>query len=170
MRTAGTWRFGLVILFTVVGLVTTISADEKKIPLDKVPKAVMDAVKAKYPDGKLTGAEEETEDGKTVYEVALTDNGQKVEATYEPDGTLVSVEKVIPVKDLPKAVTKALNAKYPKANLKRAEEETKGDKVTYEVLLVTADDKTMEVVIDPKGKVLKEEKKETKKEKNKDDN
>jgi hypothetical protein len=36
------------------------------------------------------------------------------------------------------------------------------------VLLVTADNKTVEVVFDPKGKVVKEEKKEATKEKEKD--
>src|SRR5262249_14637027 len=69
-----------------------------------------------------------------------------------------------------KEVAKALEDKYPKATIKLAEEVTEGDKVTYEALIVTADKKTIEVVLDPKGKIVKEEeKKEKKKEEKKDE-
>jgi uncharacterized membrane protein YkoI len=155
----------LAALMAVLVLAAGAWADEKeeKVPLDKVPKAVLDAVKAKYPGAELTGAEKESENGKVVYEVALKFKGQKIEATFTPEGTLVSVERVIDAKDLPKPVSEALDAKYPKATIKLAEEETKDGKVTYEVLLVTQDKKTVEVVLDAQGKVLKEEKKEEKK-------
>jgi len=146
-------------------LVAAVRADEEKIPLDKVPKAVREAVKDKFPGAKLIGAEKEKEDKQTVYEIKLEHKGQKREATFKPDGTLVGVEKEIAAKDLPGAVTEALEAKYPKAAYKKVEEETKGDKVTYEVLLVTADKKTFEVVLDPRGKILKTESKDKKKDK-----
>ncbi len=132
-------------------------AAEEKVPLDKVPRAVLKAVKAKFPDAKLTGAEKEKENGATVYEIALTVKGQKIEATYKPDGTLVSVEKQIKASDLPEAVTKTLEARYPRATYKMVEEVTRGDTLAYEVLLVTADKKKFEVVLDPKGKVVKVE-------------
>jgi uncharacterized membrane protein YkoI len=155
-------RLGLVALVGLA-LVARVRADEEeKIPLDKVPKAVLDAVKAKYPAGELKGAEKETEDGKTVYEIALKDKGQNIEATFKPDGTLVSIEKEIALKDLPKAVAEALDAKYPKATVNKVEEETEGDKVTYELQLVTADKKHLEVVFDPTGKVVEEENKDKK--------
>ena len=155
-------RVGGAVLVSLLVL-TAGRADEKKIPLDKLPRAVADAVKAKYPGAELVGAEEETENGQTVYEVAIKDKGQKIEVTFKPDGTLVSVEKEIAVKDLPRAVADALDAKYPKATVKKAEEETEGAKVTYEVLLVTADKKTLEVTFDATGKVLEEESKDKKK-------
>jgi hypothetical protein len=141
-------------------LVTAARADEEKVPLDKLPKAVTDAVKAKYPGAKLTGAEKEKEKDQTVYEVALEHKGQKLEVTLKPDGTIVSVEKEIAAKDLPKAVTAALDSKYPKATIKKVEEITTGEKVTYEVLLVTAAKKRLEVVFDTTGKVIEEESKE----------
>src|SRR4051812_785860 len=50
---------------------------EEKVPLAKVPKAALDAVKAKFPGAKLTGAEKEKEDGKDVYEIAITHKGRK---------------------------------------------------------------------------------------------
>jgi uncharacterized membrane protein YkoI len=158
MRIA-TSRF-FVALVGVVVLATGAWADEEKIPLDKVPKAVLDAVKAKFPDVKLSEASKEKEDGKTIYELAFTYKDYKYEVELEEDGTFVAIDKQIEAKGLPKEVAKALEEKYPKAIYKIIEEVTKKDKIAYyEVELVTADKKGIEVEIDPSGKILKEEKK-----------
>jgi uncharacterized membrane protein YkoI len=136
-------------------------ADEEKVELAKLPKAVTDAVKAKFPDAKLVSAEKEKEDGKTVYEVAIKNKEQNIEVTLTPDGKIVSIEKEIAAKDLPKAVAEALEKKYPKATIKKVEEIIKDDKlVKYEALIVTADKKKLEVCFDPSGKFLEEEKKD----------
>jgi hypothetical protein len=141
-------------------------AEEEKVPLDKLPKAVVDAVKEKFPRAELVSAEKEKEDGKDVYEVAIKDGKHKIEVTVTPEGKVVTVEKEIAAEDLPKAVAEALEARYPKATIRKAEEISKEDRVTaYEVLIVTADKKKLEVSFDPKGKFLEEEKKDEKKEK-----
>jgi hypothetical protein len=138
-------------------------ADEEKVPLDKLPKAVSGAVKKKFPKAKLVSASKELEDKKTVYEVTLEDGEQKVQVTVTPEGEITEVEKEIPAKDLPKAVRAALDDKYAKATLEKAEEVTKGKELTYEVLLITKDKKTLEIKFDPKGKVLNVEEKKQKK-------
>ncbi len=84
----------------VVGLVVAVAApaaraQEEKVPLDKVPKAVMGAAKKRFPGAELIGASAEKENGKTVYEVELKHQGQHVDATYAEDGGLVSLEKQI---------------------------------------------------------------------------
>jgi uncharacterized membrane protein YkoI len=152
---------GMVLALLVSAVVR---ADEEKIPLDKLPKAVVDAVKKHFPDADLKSAEKETEDGKTVYEVALTHKGHKMEVTVTPDGDITGIEKQLEAKDLPKAVTETLDSKYPKATLKVIEEvikvkEGKEHLEGYEVLLVTADGKKKEVVVNAEGKVVKEEEK-----------
>jgi uncharacterized membrane protein YkoI len=135
-------------------------ADEEKVPLDKLPKAVTDAVKAKFPSAELVKAEKETEDGKTVYEVNLKSGGHSMDVTVTPEGKILEVEKTIAAKDLPKAVANALEAKYPRATITIAEEISKDDKiVAYEMVIVTADKKKLEVVFDPQGTFKKEEKK-----------
>jgi hypothetical protein len=135
--------------------------EEEKVPLDKLPKAVVDAVKAKFPKAKLVGAEKEKEDGKEVYEVAIKDGDSNIEVTVTPEGKITTVEKEITLKDVPKAVSDAFEAKYPKATVKKVEEISKDDKITeYEFLIVTADTKKLEVSFDPKGKFLEEEKKD----------
>jgi uncharacterized membrane protein YkoI len=138
--------------------------DEEKIPLGKVPAAVTDAVKAKYPGAEFTGAEKEAEDGGTVYEVAFRHQGQKYEAELKPDGTLIAVDREIQTSDLPPAVAGALKKRFPRATLKDAEEVTKGDTLSYEVhISLPRQGRVLnaEVVLDPHGKVLDFENPET---------
>src|SRR5438270_12549065 len=76
-------------------------ADEKKIPLDQVPKAVMKTVKVKFAGAELKGAEIEKEDGKTIYEIALKHEGNNYEVELTPDGKIIGYDKVISAKDVP---------------------------------------------------------------------
>jgi uncharacterized membrane protein YkoI len=140
----------------VVAIAATafVRADEEKIDLEKVPKPVMDAVKAKFPDAKLTGAAKEKDGDKIIFEVAFTFKDHKYEVECTPEGKFLAIDKVIEAKDLPKAVAKALEEN------KIAE---------YEVELTTADKKAFEVVLDPAGKITKETKKPEKKEEPKKD-
>ena len=142
----------------------TLRGDEEKVALDKVPKPVLDAFKKKFPETKLTGATTEKEDGKTIFELQFTYKDHKYEAELMPDGTWIAIDKKIDAKELPKAVAKTLEDKYPKSKYDVIEEVSKNDKIAhYEIELTTADKKKIEVLIDPMGKVIKEEKKEEKK-------
>ncbi len=137
-------------------------ADEEKVPLDKLPRAVLDAVKARFPDAKLVEADKETEDGKTTYEVVIKNKDQKIDVQLSPDGEIIALEKTIDVKDLPRAVAKALEDKYPGATYKTVEEiikvKGKEEKLDcYEVSLVTAEKKKYEVQISSEGKITKTE-------------
>jgi len=148
---------------TVVALVGVVGAGEEKVPLDKLPRAVVDAVKKRFPDAELVSAEKEKDEGKTVYEVAIKNKGQSIEVTLTPEGVITEIEKQIEAKNLPAAVSKALEDKYPKATYKMIEEVIKvkdgKEKLEYyEVLLTTTDKKKkVEVGVSPEGKILKEE-------------
>src|SRR5438874_6249440 len=159
MRAILSW----VIVSAVAGFVmlgTLAWADEKKaekISEDKLPKKVMDTIKDRFPEAKITSAEKETEDGKVVYDIELTHKGRKYEMDIQEDGTLIEIEKQVDIKGLPKAVTKALETKYPNAKLEEIMEvnKVKGKKETldhYEVVLVTADKKKLEVTVSLDGK------------------
>ncbi len=151
----------------LIGLVSAgrLGADEEKFPLDKLPKAVSEAVKKRFPKGEMTEAAKESENGKTVYEVTVKDGGTKIDVTLTPDGTITMLEKEIAAKDLPKEVTEAVEKKYPKATYKLAEEVIKvedgKEKLSYyEVVVVTADKKTLELEVTADGNIKKEEKKD----------
>jgi uncharacterized membrane protein YkoI len=136
------------------------SIRRRKVPLEKVPKEVMDAVKKKFPDAKIVGAERRSRGDKTYFEVAIKNKEQNIEIILTPESKISAIEAEISAKDLPKEVTAVLDKKYPEAEIKKVEEITKDDKVSYEVKLATADKKSLEVTFDPKGKILEEEKKE----------
>ena len=57
------------VLISLLAFVSVGFADEEKVPLKDVPKAVLDAVKVKFPNGELTEATRETEEGKTTFEI-----------------------------------------------------------------------------------------------------
>jgi hypothetical protein len=137
---------------TILGILAmaTISlADEEKISVKELPKAVLKAVKEKFPRAEIKGAAREEEDGKTTYEVMLKVKGRSVDVALKANGTILEIEKEIAVDDLPKAVRKTLSAKYPKAKISKAEAITKGEDgpIRYEVVITT------EVVLNAKGKI-----------------
>jgi uncharacterized membrane protein YkoI len=171
MRLLRGWLAVSVVVGVLVGVAAVADdAKEEKVPLDKVPKAVLKAVKSKFKGAELVGAQTEKDNGKLLYEINLKDKGQKIDVSVTPEGKIVSIEKTLAAKDLPRPVKQAIDRKYPKAECKRIEELTEDGKTSYEVLLVTADKKKIEVVLDPDGKILKEEKAENeeKKEEKKD--
>ena len=153
--------FAFVGIFLLSG---TAQSDETKVELSEVPKSGIDAVKTMFPDAKIEGAAKETDDDKTVFEVTLKQKGRTIDVTIGADGKIQVVEKEIAEKDLPTAVKKQLEAKYPKATYKIVEqvESMKDGKLVldfFEVLLTTADKQSIEAQIAPDGKVKAEEKK-----------
>src|SRR5258708_6616937 len=73
--------------------------DETKLPLDQVPKVVVDSVKAKFPGAELKAASKETENGKTSYEVSITFKTAKIDLLLTPEGKITAIEKVISESD-----------------------------------------------------------------------
>ena len=138
-----------------------VRADEEKVPLDKVPAKVRQALKTKYPRAEVVSAEKEDENGKTVYEFKLKQGKKKWEASFTPDGDFVGIEEVIKESDLPAQVKEGLRKKYPHAKVLRVEKETTGEgdsaKVVYEIVVQDKKGKR-EVQFDPHGKFRGEEK------------
>jgi Putative beta-lactamase-inhibitor-like, PepSY-like len=160
-----TRRLALVVA-VLVGLGSAARAQDKeeKVPLDQVPRAVMDAVKKRFPKAEVVEATKEVdEEKKPVYEVTVKQDGKTIDVTLSPEGVLAMIEKEIEAKDLPKAVADAVEAKYPKATYKIVEEliavkDGKESLDAYEVLVETADKKgKWELKLAKDGKVLKTE-------------
>jgi uncharacterized membrane protein YkoI len=124
-----------------------------KIEISQLPKPVADAVKKKYPKAEIKAAEKADEDGKTVYEVSITNGKDKMDVTLDPAGKILLVEKEVAETVLPKAVLAAAKAKHPQGTVKLCEEIWKDDKLSgYEVTIETLDKKTAEVEFDAAGK------------------
>lgn len=142
-------------------------ADSKVKPED-VPAPVKSAVAEKYAGAEQKGWETETEGGKTVYEVKLVRGKEHLEVSVTPEGKIASEETELDYAKVPEAVKTAFRASaYGKWKVHKAERILEGGdegKVSYE-LAVEEPGKgkgkgkgRAEVVFDPAGKILKEEK------------
>jgi hypothetical protein len=159
------WTIGTTVLVVFVGLLGVGSiapAQEAEIPLDQVPKTVLESAKAKFPGAKIKEASKETEEGKTVFELEMTHESHRMDVTFKDDGTLVVVETRVAEKDLPANVLQAVKDKYAGSKINLAESVKNGPEVKeeadhYELHITTADKKSLEVEISPKGKILKTE-------------
>jgi hypothetical protein len=138
-----------------------VRAQEEAVPKDKIPKAVKDALLSKFPKAKIDKCVKEKEGSDIVYDIEFKQEGRNCEADINENGVYINYEKAIAAKDLPKSVTAAIEKKYPKATLKEIMEETEvsgnAEKLSaYEVGLVTADKKNVEVRLSPDGKILED--------------
>lgn len=143
-----------------VGLLAVggVRADEEAVPLDKLPKAVKEAVEKRFPKVEMKAASKEKDGDKVVFEVSLTKDGKAIDVTVTEAGAITLIEQEIAFKDLPKAVAKTFEEKYPKAKYQIVESVTKvaGGKETleyYEAKLVDEGKKTWEVEVLPDGKL-----------------
>jgi hypothetical protein len=146
----------LCVAAVVVGM-SLVRADEEKVPLDKVPKVVVEAVQKRFPKLEITGASKEKEGDKRVYEVSLKKDGKNIDVTVTEAGAITLIEEELAFKDLPKEVAKTFEEKYPTAKYEIVESVTKvaDRKETlqyYEATLVAADRTKWEVEVLPDGK------------------
>lgn len=167
----GMTAFGIL---TLLGLAPGATAQETRIEINQVPKAVLDSARVNFPGAKLKEAAKEVEDGKTVYELEMTHEGRDTDANFHEDGTLIVVETKIPEKDAPSVVLKAVKAKYPDATITALESVKKGPKPKtiadrYEFHLKLANKKSAEVEVAPDGKILEAREKPAKKADHPDD-
>src|SRR5437870_730470 len=136
-------------VFLFVGT-AKVRAQEEVVPPGKIPKAVMDALLAKFPKAKIDKCTKAKEGNDIVYDIEFKQEGRKCEADIKENGTYINYEQAIEAKDLPRVVRDAIEKKYPKATRKGIMEEKevhgKEEKVSaYEVVLLTAEKKEVEV-------------------------
>jgi hypothetical protein len=153
-RAAAALAFGLLAAVT--------PADGGNVPLHRVPGPVLDTIRARFADARILGADRDIEGGTVVYEVAIRQGGQSIDATVTPEGALVLIKTEIAATGLPAPVAAALERRYPGATYKVVEEvvTVRGEQETptsYEVLLVTTGRRTQEVRITVDGSFLEEE-------------
>jgi hypothetical protein len=138
-------------IFIVLTMAITMSLSANCQGL-KVPEAVKNAFAAKFPGA--TNIKWGKENAKE-YEAEFKLNNNSVSSNFKMDGSWVETESVIPVADLPTAVTSAINTKYPGAPVTHAEKtEQPGNKILYEVA-ITVNGKKKSLEINPDGSWVK---------------
>ncbi len=152
------------VAMAMVGFAMAHAADgEEKVPLDKLPKAITDAVTKRFPKAKMVSAATELEDKVKVYEVTIQEGEVKTDVTLTTEGVITGFESSLAVADLPKPIRDAVAAKYPQGKMKSAETVTKvkdgKETMEYYEVIVTSEGKDVEVQVLPTGKIKAEEKK-----------
>lgn len=121
------------------------------------PAAVTTSIGKAFPSATIGACKAEREHGKDQFEVKLTTAGSApfvVDAA--PDGTILQVEETIAIDALPAAVKKAFAAKYPQAKADRAEKQTAGKDVRYEIAF-SAESRRKEATFAADGRFVEEE-------------
>ncbi len=132
-------------------------ADEEKIPPEKLPERIKSAVNSWFPGAKYRSILKETNGDKVIWDIELTHGGKNHEMDIKDDGTVLEIEHEIAAADLPQAVTRTIEAKYPMFKVKEVMEVNLVDgkkkmRDHFEVIITTADNKSVEVAIKPDGK------------------
>ncbi len=160
------WRMGGAAFPAVLAgllLVAPEARAQAKDSLDvsQIPAVVLTALKAKFPGAEIRRWTTEREGGLVLYDIEFSERGRKAEADIKEDGTYHNFERAIAASALPAAVTQAVARKYPQATLREImeiTEVTEGRETLYgyEIVLLTADRREVEVTVAPDGKVLED--------------
>ena len=139
-----------------------VDGQQKKIEIikfEEAPQAVRDSVERRFPGAKVSTTERETEKGKVVFEVALTQEDRKYEMHIKDDGTIEAVEKEISLNDVPKAVLAAVTQKYSDATIEAAMEvskfKDKKETLDHYLIAVKIGDNKKEITVSLDGKAVK---------------
>jgi hypothetical protein len=159
MRAAIT-RFGVGTALALLLLAAAPAAFAENVPLHLVPKPVLDAVGGRFVNARIVGAQTERSPRGLVYEVTIRHDGKNIDVTLTPDGAMRLIKTEIAAPDVPAAIAKALAEAYPKATYDVVESVTtvQGRQETlayYEVDLVTAQRKVVEVRVSVDGRIVK---------------
>lgn len=136
----------------------TCSAQEKKINRSDLPPAVEKAVAEVSKGATIKGFSEETDKGKTTYEVEMMLNGHTKDVELDPSGAIVEIEEQVAMDSLPANVRAGLAAKAAGGKILKVETLTKGGKlVAYEAKVQSGAGKKSEIQVAPDGKPLDHE-------------
>ena len=144
-------------LALIAGFTVSVLGDEEKeetISMDKVPKAVKEALAKYASESEVKNVEKGEQNGKKVYEFDIEHAGRKFEVAFTKKGKYMGTEEDVDFSTLPDAVQKALTALAGSGKLSGFEKAVDADnKITYEADL-DKDGKKSEVAVDADGKVI----------------
>ena len=140
----------------LVGVMTCsiVQAQSKKIERGALPPAVEKTVAAESKGATIQGFSTEVEDGKRVYEAALTVNGHARVLEIDEQGNLLAIEDEISLASVPPAVKAALTKAAGKGTIEKVETLTKKGKVVAYEADVKTGTKRSEIQVGPDGNKL----------------
>jgi hypothetical protein len=150
-------------------------APEEEEEAVKLPPAVAQVVKEKFPEAQIAEVETEEKAGLTLYYIEFKDNKGEIELTAE--GEIIEIATIITLEELPEGAAKAIQKAAEGATIKQIEKEEilaeineageltklESPKYVYEAELVK-DNQTGEIAVTAEGQVVEELKWEAKEE------
>lgn len=135
----------------------TSAAQEKKIKRSDLPPAVEKTVADVSKNATIKGLSQETEKGKTTYEVAIVVGGHTKDVEIDTTGAILEIEEEVGLDSLSPDVKAGLTAKAAGGTILKVESLTKnGELVAYEAKVKIAGKKS-EIQVGPDGKPLEHE-------------
>ncbi|MBN1345496.1 MAG: PepSY-like domain-containing protein [Phycisphaerae bacterium] len=124
--------------------------EEEVISLDQVPEAARNALLKHAGGAKIIKVEREKEHGAVVYEAEWEVGGLKHEAEVTADGDLMELEEKVGAEDVPAAVRKAAEKRFPAGSKVEYEKKT----ITLYEIKAEVNGKKREVLLTPAGKAV----------------
>jgi uncharacterized membrane protein YkoI len=132
-------------------------AQEKKIQRSELPPAVEKTVPEVSKGATIKGFSEETENGKTTYEVEMIVDRHTKDVEIDASGAILEIEEEVAIDSLSADVKAGLNAKAASGKILKVESLNKQGKiVAYEAKIEKADRKS-EFQVGPNGESLAHE-------------
>jgi uncharacterized membrane protein YkoI len=132
-------------------------AFEKKVKIKDLPQAVQKTVQEQSKGASVRGLAEETDDGKTFYELELRVKGHTKDVLIDADGFVVEIEEEVALATLPPAVKTAFQTYAGKGKIRLVESIMKNDTIiAYEAQIKTGR-KHSEIKVDADGQLISTE-------------
>jgi len=137
------------------------SQEKNSSDIDMIPRPVLETLNTKFPNAVISKWTKENEDSLIIYDIEFEKDGLKLETDIKVDGTIHNWEKQIELEEVPKPVKDAVEKKYPKyipeeIMMITAIIDGKDVLEGYEIVLLTSDNKKVEVTVAPDGKILED--------------
>jgi uncharacterized membrane protein YkoI len=150
-------RLAALSLITGLAVLTTATAQEKKIKREELPRAVEKTVTEQSQGAMIKGFSTEVDKGKRLYEVELTVKGHSKDISMDKDGKIVEVEEEVAIDSLSPEVKTGLMRGAGSGTITKVESLTKGGKLVAYEAGVKNGTKHSEVQVGPNGKKLAHE-------------
>src|ERR1035437_7404521 len=125
----------------------------KTVALAETPAAVQKTIQAQTGDGKLGDIDKTSNDGDSVYDVALTaKDGQERDFTVAEDGTLLNAEVALAETRAP--VQKCIKTLLGEGELESIDKKSDGSEITYDVELTAKDGREKDFTLADNGTLL----------------
>ncbi len=141
-----------IIIILLMVVFTISSSYAQKIDADKVPTAVMNAFKAKFPTAeKVKWSMENAKEYEAEFKIKKVENS----ANFLQEGTWLESEVVISKSQLPQVVMDAINKQYPKCKIDEVEQASNPEISLFYGVTVKFNGKDYDIDLKPMGEIIK---------------